>query len=291
MKPMKLPVGVDRYTATLPSGIVFSYYVGGNAKAKAVMLLHGGGTDHALLSWKDTLPELVRAGYRVYAPDHPGYGLSPLPDWPVTLEHLLNYLQEFVKVLGLERLTLCGISMGGALALGYTLRCPKRVEKLMLVGSYGLQARAPDHTLSYLLVRLPGASAVNSLFLGSIRWLLKESLKQIIHNPTFLTVELIEEVSEALKNRDSQTAFNQWQRSEMRWEGTRTNYTVSLPQITQPVLIVHGSRDIGVPLAAAKRAATLLPHACLEVFDGAGHWTQRDEPEWFNQLLLAFLAE
>jgi pimeloyl-ACP methyl ester carboxylesterase len=130
---------------------------------------------------------------------------------------------------------------------------------------------------------------VNTLFLGGSRWLLKESLKKIVRNPTQLTSELVEEVSEALKNKDSQTAFNQWQRHEMCWRGTRTNYTAS--QITQPVLIVHGSRDIGVPLAAAERAARLLPDARLEVFDGAGHWTQRDEPERFNRLLLTFLAE
>lgn len=281
---------VTQQTVTLPSGTV-SYHVGGDAKAKAVVLLHGGGTDHALLSWRDTLPGLVDAGYRVYAPDHPGYGLSPLPDWPVTLVNLLGYLQAFVTALGLERLTLCGVSMGGAMALGYTLRCPEKVEKLVLVGSYGLQDRTPAHMLSYLLVRLPGASAINTLFLGSNRWLLKESLKQIVRNPSYLTSELVEEVAEALKNRDSQTAFNQFQRDEIRWRRNKTNYTASLSHITQPVLIVHGSRDIGVPLAAAERAATLLPDARLEVFGGAGHWTQRDEPEQFNQLLPTFLAE
>jgi pimeloyl-ACP methyl ester carboxylesterase len=66
----------------------------------------------------------------------------------VTLENLLDYLGEFVTALGLERVTLCGISMGGAMALGYALRHPENVEKLVLVGSYGLQDRAPVHTLS-----------------------------------------------------------------------------------------------------------------------------------------------
>lgn len=106
----------------------------------------------------------------------------------------------------------------------------------MLVGSYGLQDRAPVHALSYLLVRLPGVSAVNALFLGGNRWLLKESLKQIVRNPTRLTPELVEEVGEALKNRDSETAFNQGQRDELCWGGARTNYTASLSRITHRFL-------------------------------------------------------
>lgn len=279
---------VERQQVTLPSGTVVSYLVGGNLKATPVVLLHGGGTDHALLSWRDTLPALIAEGYRIYAPDHPGYGQSPLPKWPVTLEHLGQYVREFMIVLEIERAVFCGVSMGGALALGYTLAYPAGVANLVLIGSYGLQDRTPAHAFSYLMVHTPGFAKLNALFVGN-RWLLKESLKQIIRNPTSLTSELVEEVSDSLKNRDAQTAFRQFQRSEIRWRNNKTNYTSVLTQITQPVLVVHGSRDIGVPLAAAERAAGLLPHARFEVFKGAGHWTQRDEPERFNQLLLSFL--
>jgi pimeloyl-ACP methyl ester carboxylesterase len=53
--------------------------------------------------------------------------------------------------------------------------------------------------------------------------------------------------------------------------------------------MVHGSHDIGVPLKYARRAAARLENASLEVFEDAGHWTQRDYPERFNRLMLEFL--
>lgn len=278
---------VERQQVTLPSGTV-SYFVGGDPKGTPIVFLHGGGTDHALLSWRDTLPALIAEGYRVYAPDHPGYGQSPLPKWPATLEHLGLYLKEFITALEVHHAALCGVSMGGALALGYTLANPTGATKLVLVGSYGLQDQTPAHAFSYLMVRTPGFAKLNALFMGN-RWLLKESLKQIVRNPTSLTPQLVEEVGESVENRNAQVAFRQFQQDEIRWRSNKTNYTPELTRITQPVLIVHGSRDIGVPLAAAERAAELLPHARLEVFEEAGHWTQRDEPERFNRLLLSFL--
>ena len=274
---------------TLPSGTVVSYLEGGDPGGAVVVLLHGGGTDHTLLSWRDTLPALVAAGYQVYAPDHPGYGQSPLPAWPVTLAQLGRYLRAFAATLGIERAAYCGVSLGGALALGHALADPAGVTKLVLVGSYGLQERTPAHALSYLLVRTPGSTALGAYLLKGRR-LLRASLRQIVHNPASLTPRLVEEVAEALENRASQAAFRQFQQDEIRWCGNRTNYTSSLSRVDQPVLVVHGSRDVGVPLAAAERAAALLPRSRLEVFKGAGHWTQRDEPERFNRLLLAFLG-
>jgi len=57
------------------------------------------------------------------------------------------------------------------------------------------------------------------------------------------------------------------------------------------VLLVHGSRDAGVPVKYTRLAAQALPEARLEVFEGAGYWTQRDAPERFHRLLIEFLKE
>ena len=68
---------------TLPRGTQIAAYVGGPETGTPVVLLHGGGTDHALMSWRKTMPALVDAGYRVFAPNYPGYGASP-PDDRIT---------------------------------------------------------------------------------------------------------------------------------------------------------------------------------------------------------------
>jgi pimeloyl-ACP methyl ester carboxylesterase len=55
----------------------------------------------------------------------------------------------------LEIVSLAGISMGGGIALGFALNYPHRVERLVLVDSYGLADKSPMHKLSYLFIRIP----------------------------------------------------------------------------------------------------------------------------------------
>ena len=92
-----------------------------------------------------------------------------------------------------------------------------------------------------------------------------------------------------MQRRSAQQAFSQFQRSEVGRTRLRSNFTPRLPELTVPTLIVHGSRDLGVPVEAARNAARLIPDARLRVFEGAGHWAQRDEPGRFNFELASFL--
>lgn len=278
-----------RKTLDLPTGRVSSLTAGPD-KARACLLLHGGGTDNAELSWSETIPVLAAQGFRVYAPDHPGYGHSPLPGWQITTANLVRYVQELIEALGLEELVVCGLSMSGAMAIGLTLEQPSAVKRLVLVGTYGVQDRTLAHLLSYVAVRLPGVPALTSLAAKS-PWMVRQLLRPIVREKSRLTPELVEQVRTVLRHGDTQRAFNQWQRSEVTRTGTLTNYTHQLRDIYQPTLIVHGSHDATVPVAAAQRAADRLPNARLAIVDGAGHWTQRDQPERFHEVLLEFLQD
>lgn len=280
---------VEEKQIRLPGGAEIHYLVGGGEAGPPVVLLHGGGTDHAWLSWREAIPVLLANGYRVYAPSYPGYGESPMDGKPSTLEHLEEILAELMDAWGLMQATLVGVSMGAGIALGYTLGHPERVGKLVLIGAYGLQDRAPYHTLSYLLVHIPGLMDGMWAMMRGWRWTAKYSLGSILHNPAARTEAMVDEVFTAMQNTSSQKAFGQFQKDEIEWGGVKTNFINRLGEIGQPVLLVHGSRDAGVPVKYARRAAQALPAARLEVFEGAGHWTQRDEPERFHQLLIEFL--
>ncbi|MDN5769508.1 MAG: alpha/beta hydrolase [Microlunatus sp.] len=281
---------MERSVVELPSGTTVSFLHGGLAEGSVVVLLHAGGVDHGLLSWGAAAPALIEAGYRVLIPDHPGYGESPMPEFAVTMVNLTDYLIEFINELGLSEIALVGVSMGGAMALSYTLAASDDVRSLVLVGSYGLQDKSPAHLLSFVLVRIPGLMWLQQRLITSSRWLLRRSVRQIIRHDASVTPALLDEVAAAARHPSSQRAFAQFQRDEIRLKGVRTNLTARLGEIGQPTLLVHGSRDIGVPVAAAGRAAQRLPDARLVVIEGAGHWTQRDVPEEFADLLLAHLA-
>lgn len=257
--------------------------------AGTVVLLHGGGTDNAALSWGGVGPRLAAGGFRVVAPDHPGCGASPLPDWRVTQQRLVDYVGEFVDALGLDRYAIGGLSLGGGLTLGHVLARPQRVAGAVLLDSYGLMPRLSGgrHVLAWAMQRTGAldlatrAMATNS---AALAW----SLKSLIRDPAQRTPELVAEIVAAAR-QPGFTAFEQWQRNEMLWNRLRTDYTKRLADIERPVLIVHGDRDVGVPVARARAAAALIPNAELKVIAGAGHWVQRDQPEAVVAVMTDFL--
>ena len=265
------------------------HYFHGGESGPVVLLLHGGGIDSARLSWELLMPELAQT-HRVYAPDFPGYGESERPaHLPYTNEFMVDFAGKFLDALGIEKTSLVGISMGGSVSIGYTLENPQRVEKLVLVDSYGLQRAAPMQKLSYLFVNTPGIGPLTWWSMRS-RPLLKASLGQLLRRPGALTEELVDMAYQEVLRPGTGRAFGAWQRSEVTWTGTRTVYLDRLGEIDKPVLIVHGSKDSLVPQNDAREAHKRIRGSRLEWIEGAGHWPQRDDPETFNRVVLEFLT-
>src|SRR5690606_5134153 len=105
-----------------------------------LVLLHGTAIDSAEHSYGHSLTALARQ-HRVLALDWPGYGLSERPPSDMSMSELMELLAGFMDQVNAERAHLAGFSMGGAVALGFALRAPQRIESLTLIGSYGLDSR------------------------------------------------------------------------------------------------------------------------------------------------------
>ncbi|MGB3334453.1 MAG: alpha/beta hydrolase [Mycobacterium sp.] len=282
-----------RSTVELPSGLVsyLDFRPDDPAlwAAGTVVLLHGGGTDSAELSWGEVGPRLAAGGFRVIAPDHPGCGKSPLPTWRVTQQRLVAYVGEFVDALGLDRYAVGGLSLGGALTIGHVLDRPERVTAALLLDSYGLMPRLAGgrHMLAWAMQRT-GALDLATRWMATNRAALTWSLKSLIRDPAQRSPELIAEIISAAR-QPGFVAFEQWQRDEMLWNRLKTDYTARLASFPCPTLIIHGDRDAGVPVARARAAAELIPHAELKVVAGAGHWVQRDQPDVVIAAMMDFL--
>lgn len=255
----------------------------------ALVLLHGGGLDSATLSWGRALEPLgVRC--RVYAFDWPGYGRSSRTGLAHTLDVYTPFLGRLLDALRLRSASLAGLSMGGAIALGFALSAPERVEKLILVDSYGLQRQAPGGSAAHWFVKLGFLTDWTYALLRRSPALVRRTLRGILHNPASLTPDLLAEAAAALSQPDAGRAFQAFQQSEITPAGLRTVYLDQLPALTTPTLLIHGAQDTLVPLSCAQEAARRLPHARLEIFEGCGHWLPRDAPERFNQAVLDFVA-
>jgi pimeloyl-ACP methyl ester carboxylesterase len=268
-------------------GARLACYEAGESEVPLV-LLHGGGSDMARLSWGPTL-ERLSPWHRVIAFDWPGYGESPLPDWPVTMRRLIDCLEGLRSALGIERMHLAGISMGGGAAVGYALEQPGHIRSLVLIDSYGLQPHAPWHYLSGILLCAPGLVPFSWSLMRHNRHLAEQWLQQIFHDPARITPALVDDVHAELQRPHVGTAFLSFQRDEVHFTGLRSDYRARLSEILCPTLIIHGDNDPLVPLACAREAARRMPNARLEVFKDCGHWPQREHPAAFHDALGAFL--
>lgn len=259
------------------------------ATGSVVVLLHGAGLDSATLSWGEVIGPLA-AQHRVFAPDLPGYGDSSRPALAYTIDFYVTVLKHMLERLHLEKVSLVGLSMGGAIALGLTLALPTRVEKLILVDTYGIQDTVVAHRLSYLYVHVPFLDEFSFWLMGRSRSLIRWSLlANLINNPAHLSHELVEQVYQAAHEPRAGKAYISFQRNDMLWSGLRTNFTARLHEIRVPTLLLHGAHDQAVPLAWAKRAQAYIPGATLVVMPDCKHWPQRENPQEFLRLVGNFL--
>ncbi len=254
-----------------------------------VVLLHGGGTDNAWLSWELALPVLAE-NHTVYAADWPGFGSSDKGKFNYTIDGFIQFLEALLDRLGLEKAGLAGLSLGGAVGLGFTLQHPERVDRLVLVSSYGLQKQAPSHRISYLYMKVPYLNELSWAMVRKSRRMARLGLEAIFHDRQVITEPLVEQVYEELKKPGNGKAWMAIQKSEITRKGVRTYYMGRLQEITTPTLLVHGDRDSLAPLDAAIEAYQRIPDASLRIIKDCGHWPQREKPEEFNRILREFFV-
>jgi pimeloyl-ACP methyl ester carboxylesterase len=268
-------------------GLRTHYLKAGEGNAP-VLLLHGGGYDSASLSYKHTIGSISRH-HQVFAPDWPGYGQSDKPEIEYSTEYYVGFLGRLMDVLGLKKANLVGISMGGAISLGFSLRSPQRVEKLVLVDSHGLGREVPGRVASFALVRLPLLNKLVWAALGRSRRMVEWSLQSVFYDPRAVTRELVDEVFQVAKKPGAGQAWRSWQRNEIRWRGLRSNFVDRLHEVAAPTLILHGAEDKYVPVAWARRAHTMIKDSELHVLPQCGHWLTLEKPGEFNRALSEFL--
>ena len=253
-----------------------------------VLLLHGGGYDSASLSYKPSIGAISQV-HGVFAPDWPGYGDSDKPRIAYSTEYYVDFLRQLMDALGLEKAALVGISMGGAISLGFSLQSPQRVDKLVLVDSHGLGKEVPGRVMSYVLVRLPLLNRVMWAVMGRSRRMIRWSLRTVFHDPQVVTKSLVDEVFRLAKKPGVGRAWRSWQKNEIKWSGLHTNFVDTLHALAVPTLILHGEQDRYVPVSWARRAHGLIRGSELRIFPQCGHWLSREKPMEFSRAVVEFL--
>jgi pimeloyl-ACP methyl ester carboxylesterase len=253
-----------------------------------LLLIHGITSSSAC--WDGVLEHLAER-HTVIAPDLLGHGESDKAVGDFSLGALANMLRDLLLMLGHERATVVGNSLGGGVAMQFSYQYPERVERLALVSSGGLGREV--HAL-LRAATLPGADWVmpalartGALTVGAGAARL---LERIGLRPSADLIGMADGLA-TLEDPDTCRAFLHTARSILDVGGQRVDATDRLYLAAGvPVLILWGRRDPMIPAAHGERAHELMPHSRLEVFEDAGHFPFADEPLRFVRVLVDFIA-
>jgi pimeloyl-ACP methyl ester carboxylesterase len=266
-------------------GRTVSYRVEG--EGPALLLVHGmAGTSEG---WDAVIGPLARR-HTVIAPDFPGHGDSEPGGGDYSLGGLASGLRDLLAVLGHDRATLVGHSLGGGVAMQFTYQFPEIVERLVLVSSGGL-GREVSPVLR--AAALPGADmfiAATASIGGRVGSAVGRGLGAVGLRPSADVAEVARGYA-SLADAGRRRAFLSTLSSVVGTDGQRVAATDRLYLAAElPLLIVWGSRDPIIPARHAEQAHEALPGSRLEVFDGVGHLPQLEQPTRFVEVLEDFIA-
>ena len=257
------------------------YREDGNPNGPPVLLVHAFPTSHAL--WAHQIQALGRR-YRLIRPDLRGFGRSPVPAPPYSMEAFAADLARLLDRLEIERVNYIGISMGGMIGQVFSLTYPERVQSLGLCMTTSVvpedtpEGDDPAYSICARLFRRAAATAET------------EGMEPIVamcldrwFTPAFQASEPALRVGQIVRENspkgyrggvDAMSAFD---------------VTSRLPEISMPTLVMPGAQDQGTPVRCSEEIAALIPDARLEIIDDARHIAIVEQPEACNRHLLQHL--
>jgi pimeloyl-ACP methyl ester carboxylesterase len=290
-------VGLKRHLLQLAGGPISAYEAGPEGRP-AVVLLHGAMYDEARFIWDRLFPELCR-DYRVFAIDLPRHGKSR--PWQGFLDNdaLQKILDETFGLMGLDRFSLVGLSMGGGLSLDFAARHPEKISALILFEPGGLGEKVDWQFLTWLYLKTPGALRLLSRTYVKKNQASLEKLLRSIYvggsvptDPDRLVAILWDEIRGKFANGEND--LDDWQVSGIGPFRLKWNLLSRVPQIECPTLWLRGADSALVKQAEIDRALRLARQAQrpveFELVPNAGHILPLERPERVNAIVSDFLA-
>jgi len=268
------------------SGLVFDAWVDGPQSGPLVLMLHG--YPQSRHTWRDQIPMLTQAGYRVVAPDQRGYSPGARPD-PADLsnyhfDRLVADALDIVDAVGGadQRFHLVGHDWGGQVSWGVADRHPDRLASLSILSrphpsAFVLALQAPDgeqkHRSRHHRAFLDPKTGPMMLEDGARR--LRERLSEAGVPP-----HAVDMYVSVLGHPDALEAALAWYRAQRELR-------VSLGSIRVPVMYIWGDADYTVTPAAAHGTAQFVSGPFrFEVLPGVGHFSTDQQPQRVGELLL-----
>jgi 3-oxoadipate enol-lactonase len=246
----------------------------GDKDAPALLFIHGFPFNKHM--WAGQV-DAFKENFRVVAYDVRGHGGSDLGHIDLSLDLFVMDLINLMDALQLEKVLLCGLSMGGYIALHALEQYPNRFQALILCDTQCM-ADSPES-------REKRMKAIESIQANGVALYAKASIINLFAEESFQTKQ--KEISAIQKIIEQTPAETLCQ--TLRALSQRKETCTRLTEIKIPVLILVGREDKITPPAVAKLLQEKIEHSTMVIIEHAGHLTNLENPSDFNYHLKQFV--
>ncbi|PIS40306.1 MAG: hypothetical protein COT32_00460 [Candidatus Nealsonbacteria bacterium CG08_land_8_20_14_0_20_36_22] len=233
------------------NGLKINYKIIG--EGRPFLILHGWGSNFE--KWQKVGELLVEKNLKVIIPDLPGFGESQKPTIAWNLDDYCNFVEEFVKILNLDKFFLLGHSFGGALAVKYSLKSPEKIAKLFLVGAACIRRKTFKKRFFYALSKI----FPSSLFL-------RKFFYKFIIKSDYLSVEGV--------------------MKETYLKIIKEDLLDNLPQVQVSTVIIWGGKDDVIKLKDGQIINQKIKNSKLTVIPKGNHDLEQKIPEILTEKIL-----
>lgn len=249
------------------NGYDIGYVEAGSGDEVPIVFLHGVGSDKSV--WHPQIAHFGRER-RAIAFDYPGYGESdPAPEG-TTRDDFASAIISAMHELGIDRAHICGLSLGGVVAIAIHHAAPERCASLILADSFAV------HPEGHAIYERSIASS------SDLRAMARNRVDLLIAQPPKAAVR--EEVIETMSRIDP-AAYRIG--AEAVWLADQRSRA---QRIDVPTLVIVGHQDLVTPVELSSELVDLVPEARMQVIAGAGHLTNLEKPADFNSAIDDFIA-
>jgi len=268
-----------------------AHYMTSGETGPAVILLHGGiqGSSGAA-GWRFMAPFLGQNGFRVFAPDQPGFGHADTnPEFsPIygTISHS-DFINEFATAVGIDRFYLAGNSMGADNTIQYVMDHPERVISFILIATMKVGDNVADE-------KQIGPKLTNMAQFDGTAKSMGDMISPIMYKPSAVPQELLEMRAEAAnRQKDSYEAGRKGRELIRKDPALYARFSTKdrFNKIGVPGIYLYGKDDVLAPVENAYNQEDTLQNIQMFYPEECGHQGQTDQPDMFNQVFLEFFSK
>ena len=254
-----------------------------------ILLLHGMACDHT--TWLPIIDRLA-ARHTVVAPDLLGHGQSDKPRADYSVGGYANGMRDLLTVLGIDRVTVVGHSLGGGVAMQFAYQYPERTERLALIAPGGMGSEV---TPIIRAVTLPGFhTAMGLVTLPGVRHVLGGAMRRLngLDHATLRDLGEVADIIDHMKDPRERRALAHVVRACIDLRGQIITM-VDRAYLSQemPMCFIWGEDDRVIPAKHAEHARQAAPESRVHVLPGVGHFPHKDAPHATADLLHDFVVE